>query len=58
MGNASMESIEITLEIAANVLQQIDRIVQEKDLTREKVLSDVVNDHFSKKDGWLDDIIQ
>lgn len=58
MGNTELTSIEIKLEIADKVLQQIDRIVKEKNLTREKVISDVINDHFSKSDDWLDDIIQ
>ncbi len=49
---------ELTLKLNNSVLKQIDRIAKEKDLTRDKIVNDILEDHFSNQDDWIDDLIR
>lgn len=49
---------EVTIRLPHSILKQIDRIVTEKGLTRQKIIHDILVDRFSTQDDWLDDLIR
>lgn len=57
MNTEEKESEEVTVTLPLSVLKQIDRIVNEKEISREQVIANILEDHFSNRDGWLDDLI-
>lgn len=58
MNDSKSETVDITVSISDSVLKQIDRIAEEKKLTRDKIINDILEHHFSSNDDWIEDIIQ
>ena len=58
MNTEKPETEHVTIELDRPVLKQIDRIVNEKGLSREQVISNILKDHFSSHDDWLDNLIR
>ena len=58
MNDSESESEKITIELLASILKHVDRIATEKKLSRDKVINDILKNHFSGDASWIEDIIQ
>ena len=58
MNDQQRETEEVAIRLTKSILKQIDRIAVEKETTRDKVINDLLANHFSVDEDWLDDLIQ
>lgn len=57
MDDQSREYEKISFRIRRSLLKHVDRIAHEKELSRDKVINDILENHFADDDDWLDKLL-